>query len=294
MSRRVDMDYLPYEEYSNRQLAAIPLAILAAALLVIAAFYILTGTPVGLGLAFTGGTEIELSADASSSDVQATFENAGLEVESVRSARTVGAGGDSSYIIETQATDADPYRDVAEEAGYTIERVEVRSATFGSDSQTQALIAVVVAFIGMSVLVALIFRSLVPSLAIVASAFSDIMIPVALMNILGIDLTLGTVAALLMIIGYSVDSDILLNNHVLKRHGDFYESAGRAMRTGVSMTVTSIAAMSVMTVVARLLGIPLLPDIGLVLVLGLSADLLNTYMLNMSLLRWYKYEGIAR
>jgi preprotein translocase subunit SecF len=66
------------------------------------------------------------------------------------------------------------------------------------------------------------------------------------------------------------------------------------MRTGVSMTMTSIAAMVVMAVVARLMGIPLLPDIGIVLVLGLSADLMNTYMLNMSLLRWYKYEGIAR
>jgi len=294
MSRRVDIDYLPYEEYSNRQLAAIPLAILAAALLVIVAVYILTGTPVGLGLAFTGGTEIEVSADASASEIQATFEDAGLEVESVRSARAVGSGGESSYILETQATDADPYREAAGEAGYTIERVEVRSAAFGSDSQQQALIAVVIAFIGMSVLVALMFRSLVPSLAIVASAFSDIVIPVALMNVLGIDLTLGTVAALLMIIGYSVDSDILLNNHILRRHGDFYESAGRAMRTGVSMTITSIAAMVVMAVVARLMGIPLLPDIGIVLVLGLSADLMNTYMLNMSLLRWYKYEGIAR
>jgi len=294
MSRRVDIDYLPYDEYSNRQLAAVPLAVLAVALLVVVAAYILTGTPVDLGLAFTGGTEIELSADASASDVRGTFEGAGLGIDSIRSARTVGASGDSSYIIETQAADADPYRQAAEEAGYTIERIEVRSATFGSDSQRQALIALVVAFLGMSVLVALMFRSLVPSLAIVASAFSDIVIPLALMNVFNIQLTLGTVAALLMIIGYSVDSDILLNNHVLRRHGDFYESAGRAMRTGVSMTVTSIAAMAVMAVVARLLGIPLLPDVGLVLVLGLSADLLNTYMLNMSLLRWYKYEGIAR
>jgi preprotein translocase subunit SecF len=31
-----------------------------------------------------------------------------------------------------------------------------------------------------------------------------------------------------------------------------------------------------------------------VLVFGLAVDLMNTYMLNMSLLRWYKYEGIAR
>jgi len=97
-----------------------------------------------------------------------------------------------------------------------------------------------------------------------------------------------------MIIGYSVDSDILLNNHILRRRGGFYESTFRAMRTGVSMTITSIGAMTTMAVVSRLLGIPLLDDIALILVFGLTADLINTYMLNMSLLRWYKYEGITR
>jgi preprotein translocase subunit SecF len=66
------------------------------------------------------------------------------------------------------------------------------------------------------------------------------------------------------------------------------------MRTGVTMTLTSISAMAVMTVASFLLAIPLLPQIGFVLVLGLSADLMNTYLLNLSLLRWYKYEGVSR
>ncbi|ERG88664.1 MAG: preprotein translocase subunit SecF [halophilic archaeon J07HX5] len=68
------------------------------------------------------------------------------------------------------------------------------------------------------------------------------------------------------------------------------------MRTGISMTITSIAAMVTMFVVSSpwVLGIPLLPDVALVLVFGLTADLMNTYLLNMSLLRWYKYEGVAR
>jgi preprotein translocase subunit SecF len=146
----------------------------------------------------------------------------------------------------------------------------------------------------MAALVALMFRTFVPSIAVIASAFSDIVIPLALMRLFDIELTLGTVAALLMLIGYSVDSDLLLNNHVLRRRGDFYTSTARAMRTGVTMTVTSIAAMIVMTVVSYLLGIPLLPDVGLILVFGLLADLMNTYLLNVSLLRYYKYEGVAK
>jgi len=287
---RLDVEKVPYEDYTNRQLAVIPLAALAIALFIIGGAYILTGTPVALGFEFTGGTTIQFTAeDASTGDVEELL--AEYETESIRS---VGFGDDVE--VQTQMDDTSEMEDVIEEeyGDGAIQSVETRSAQFGGDTQQEALLGVTIAFVGMGILVALMFRTLVPSVAVLASAFSDIMIPLALMNVFGIELTLGAVAALLMIIGYSVDSDILLNNHILKRHGSFYESAYRAMRTGVSMTLTSIAAMATMAVVARYLGIPLLDDIALILVFGLAADLMNTYLLNMSLLRWYKFEGVNR
>jgi preprotein translocase subunit SecF len=118
------------------------------------------------------------------------------------------------------------------------------------------------------------------------------LIPSRSITAFGIKLSLGTVAALLMLIGYSVDSDILLNNQILRRGtGGFYESTYRAMETGVTMTVTSMAAMGVMAILATYYGIDLLADIGLILFIGLAADLMNTYLLNLSLLRWYKFGG---
>jgi len=275
-----------YEKYSNRQLAVVPLAVLVAALLVIGAWWAMTGVPVDLGLEFTGGTEVQFTADDSIDDVRAAFE--GIEYDSIQPA-TAG----NTYILTTQSTDTDAIESAAAEAGYEIEQVQGRSPSFGASSQRQALIGLGVAFVGMSLLVFVLFRTFVPSIAVVLSAFSDIMIPVALMNLLNIQLSLGTVAALLMLIGYSVDSDILLNNHILRRRGGFYESTYRAMRTGVTMTLTSITAMTAMTAVATLFGIPLLPDIGLILVFGLVTDLMNTYLMNVSLLRYYKYEGVA-
>jgi preprotein translocase subunit SecF len=286
---RLDVEGVPYEDYNNRQLVAIPLAALGVALAIILGAFLLTGSPVSLGLDFTGGTELRMTADdASQSDIEAAFADAGIGVESVRSVGTA-----NSYIVTTQETDTQAIEDVAQEVGTEVESIDSRSASFGSDTQREALLGVVIAFAGMSVLVGLMFRTFVPSIAVVISAFSDIVIPVALMNVLNIELSLGAVAALLMIIGYSVDSDILLNNHVLRRHGGFYESAYRAMRTGVSMTLTSIAAMATMFLVSWYLAIPLLDDIALILVFGLTADLMNTYMMNMSLLRWYKFEGVG-
>ncbi|SEO55559.1 protein translocase subunit secF [Halorientalis persicus] len=276
-----------YTRYTNRQLAAVPLAVLAVALAILAAWYVMTGTPVALGIEFTGGTEAQIQTSASQSEIEQSLSGLDPTIQPVQV-----SGGTQEYIVTTQQTDG--VRGAIESQGYEISSFSETSASFGSDSVRLTLIGLAVAFVGMSILIFLLFRSFVPSIAIVISAFSDLVIPLALMNVFGIKLSLGTVAALLMLIGYSVDSDVLLNNHILRRRGDFYESAYRAMRTGVTMTLTSIAAMSVMSIAAFLLAIPLLPQIGLVLVMGLSADLMNTYMLNLSLLRWYKYEGVTR
>jgi preprotein translocase subunit SecF len=290
---RFEVPDVDYTRYTNRQLVALPLGLLAVALAILAGWYVMTGAPVSLGVAFTGGTELQVATDDSPAEIRESFDQrVPYEVQSVQ------RGGDS-YIVTFQATQNSEVEEItaaAEDAGYDVQSVQSRSPRFSAGAQQQALVGIGVAFLGMSVLVFLLFRTFVPSLAVVASAFSDIVIPVALMNLFGIKLTLGTVAALLMLIGYSVDSDLLLNNHVLRRTGDFYESTYRAMRTGVTMTLTSIAAMTVMAVVASpfVFGIPLLPEVGIVLVLGLTADLMNTYLLNVSLLRYYKYEGIAR
>ncbi|NHN60171.1 MULTISPECIES: protein translocase subunit SecF [Halorussus] len=283
-----------YTQYSNRQLAAIPLAVLAVALLVIVGWYVFTGAPVRLGMEFTGGTELRVQTATPASQIPAQFDSE-VSVTPVRTA-------DDTYIVTFPPTAENIAQQArnnlqpvgGQSAADMVKSVQGTSASFGRQTQDLALMGIGLAFVGMSVLVFLMFRSFVPSIAVVISAFSDIAIPVAVMNIVGIPLSLGTVAALLMLIGYSVDSDILLNNHILRRSGDFYESTRRAMRTGVTMTVTSLSAMAVMSVVAWIFGIDLLASIGIVLVLGLATDLMNTYMLNLSLLRWYKYEGVSR
>jgi preprotein translocase subunit SecF len=283
----VSVPDVEYTDYTDRQLVAVPLALLAVSVGVLAVATVLLGSPVPLGIEFTGGTELRVITGDSPSEIRATFDQ---DVESI----TPIASQADTYQLTFQSDDADPLERRAENAGYTVESVSERSASFAGDSQRQALVGLLVAFAGMAVLVFLMFRTFIPSIAVVASAFSDIVIPLALMRLFGIELSLGTVAALLMLIGYSVDSDLLLNNHIIRRRGAFYTATYRAMRTGVTMTITSIAAMIVMVVVASLLGIPLLPAIGIVLVFGLTADLMNTYLMNVSLLRYYKFEAVGR
>jgi preprotein translocase subunit SecF len=276
-----------YSGYSNRQLMGPPLAMVLIAVLVIGGVYATTGTPVALGTEFTGGTELRVETPADTADVTAPFDEPAESVQGVQEA-------ENTYILTFGPTaDAEALTDQAEAAGYQVLGSQETSATFARGAQETALFGVGLAFLGMSIVVFILFRTVIPSGAVVFSAFGDIAVPVALMNVFGINLSLGTVAALLMLIGYSVDSDILLTNHVLRRSGNFAESVRRAMRTGVTMTITSLSAMAVMAIVATFFGIQLLSAIGTVLVFGLATDLVITYMFNVSLLRWYTHSGVS-
>ena len=291
----IDVPEINYTEYSNRQLVAVPLAVLVLALAIIGGWYLVTGAPANLGLEFTGGVELR-SADDGEGNMEERIETAfDQEPDSIRS-----IPADDVFVVTFRAAEDDPdglandLEDQSEAAGFRLDSLDQVSPSFAADTAQTALFGIGLAFLGMSVLVFALFRTFVPSVAVVASAFSDLIIPIAAMNLLGIEMTLGTVAALLMIIGYSVDSDILLNNSVLRRTGDFYESVSRAMRTGVTMTLTSTVAMIVMAIVASIFGIDLLRDIGIILAIGLSADMMNTYLMNVTLLRWYKFKGVKR
>ncbi|RZH68320.1 protein translocase subunit SecF [Natrinema altunense] len=284
-----DVPEIDYTRYSNRQLAAVPLAVLAVALLVLVGSFLVLGSPVPMGMDFAGGTELTVQTSTPQDDIAAAFD-ADADVRST--------GTDNQYVVQFSDSDLESLRTQAESGleqdGSTdiVQSASSMGATFGQQNQQTALFGLIVAFVGMSAIAFILFRTFVPSIAIVISAFSDLMIPLAFMRLTGIPLSLGTVAGLLMLIGYSVDSDILLNNHILRRGGDFYDSTHRAMRTGITMTVTSMAAMLVMGVAAFVLGIDLLASIGIILFVGLATDLMNTYMLNLSLLRWYKFEGV--
>jgi len=294
-----DVPEVKYTRYSNRQLAAVPLAVLAVALLVLSGSFLVYGTPVQLGMDFAGGAELTVQTTSSEEEIQNAFD---VEPDSIQAVQAPGV--ENQYTVQFAGIeDSDAIQALTEQAEANLEadgdaaivqQESTASPAFAEQTQQTALLGLAVAFLGMSVIAFVLFRTFVPSIAIVASAFSDIVIPLAFMSIVGIQLSLGTVAALLMLIGYSVDSDILLNNHILRREGDFFESTHRAMRTGITMTVTSMMAMLVMGVTAYLFGVELLASIGIILFVGLAADLMNTYMLNLSMLRWYKFHGVSR
>ncbi|WP_371415160.1 protein translocase subunit SecF [Methanothermobacter sp. THM-2] len=150
--------------------------------------------------------------------------------------------------------------------------------------------AVGFAFIFMSITVFIVFRDPIPSIAIILAAASDIIIAVGGMSLFGIPLSLASVGAILMLIGYSVDTDILLTTRVLKqRKGGINQRALGAMKTGLTMSISAIASMTALYLVTVFLmpEAQVLSNIAAVLIIGLLADIITTWLMNLGILRWY-------
>ncbi len=148
----------------------------------------------------------------------------------------------------------------------------------------QAQLALIAAFILMAITVFLIFRSPMPSSIVVLASVTDIVGTIAVLSFIDVSLSLPVLAALLTLIGYSVDTDILLTNELLKGKGDFHLGIRRAMKTGITMTMTTLVALVAMYFVS---GAFVIEQIALVLIIGLIIDMPATWLTNAGVLRWW-------
>jgi len=147
-----------------------------------------------------------------------------------------------------------------------------------------AILSALVATVGIF----LIFRVAIPSIAVLVGAFSDIIMALGAMALFHIPLTLASFATLMMLVGLSLDTDMMLTIKTVKRkEGTPRERAYGAFKTGFAMTSTVIVAFVVLLALGMITHIPTYYQIGAVAVAGLFGDLIATWMLNAVLVLWF-------
>ncbi|AVB76693.1 protein translocase subunit SecF [Methanococcus maripaludis] len=176
------------------------------------------------------------------------------------------------------------------ELSYTEKQI---GSVLSSKFWEEGMKAVGFAFIFMAIVVYAIFRTPVPSAAVILAAASDMAIALGGMSLFNIPISTATIAALLMLVGYSVDTDIMLTTRVLKRRsGTLDERIAGAMKTGITMSLTTIFAMAVLYLVVTFVvpAADVLANIAAVLLIGLIGDLMLTWMTNAGILKYYVSE----
>ena len=163
--------------------------------------------------------------------------------------------------------------------------IEETGSSLGESFYQDLIKALIFAFIFMGVVVLITFRSFIPSIAIVQAALSDVVITLAIVNFMGVQLSTAGIVAFLLVLGYSIDTDILMTTKVLKnKRGSVFDRIYGSAKTGLTMTVTTLAALSVGFIFSTS---PVLKQMFMIILIALIIDIFTTYLTNAGLLMWY-------
>jgi preprotein translocase subunit SecF len=212
------------------------------------------------------------------------------------------AGAKSVNDLKEQASRA--YRAIMDDYSAKLsatlsQNVQYESASFNEVSASlsarflsKALDVVIWSTVLVSIVVFLIFRTFVPSLAVLIGAACDVIIALGAMGLFGIPLTLASFAALLMLVGFSLDTDVLLTMRVIKRkEGTPRQRAYEAMKTGMTMSMALMLSFICLFILASVTHINTYYEVSSVALVGLMGDLAATWLLNAVIVLWYLERG---
>jgi len=279
-----------WQDKHYKNLLLIPIVLLLFSLVYLGIFYSQHNDIFLKDISLTGGTSVTINGKLDITLLENELVKEFGEVN-IRKVSDLITGEQLATIVETTASSEDTKAFLEEYLGYELNEenssFEFSESSFTRDLYRQLILALLLAFLLMTIVVFILFRNFVPSLTVVFAVLMDIIMTIAVIDILGIKISTGGIIALLMLIGYSVDTDILLTNRILKRHeGTLNEKIKGAFKTGITMTLTSLFA-----VVASLLVVKsfsaILTQIFLIISIGLLFDIVNTWITNVSILKWY-------
>lgn len=228
---------------------------------------------------FTGGTQVQMqlakSVDAGA--IQGILSNAGLERASVRNF------GENNVLIRTQEVDTDS-RGLAErmrqaieaadaELNPTIMQSESVGGGVGSALRYNFLKAILLALILLLVYILIRFWSLGFALGAVVALIHDGLIMLAVFLLLGREVSIVVIGAILAMLGYSINDTIVIfsqiRSNLKKMHGaSLYEISSVSIDQTLRRTMLTSISTGLPVLSMLIFGGEVLRDISIALLIG--------------------------
>tara|TARA_Y100000310_G_scaffold246869_1_gene252305 strand:+ start:9923 stop:10798 length:876 start_codon:yes stop_codon:yes gene_type:complete len=278
-----------YLKNLNR-LMLIPFILIVLSLIFIFMQYQDTGDFVNKDVTLEGGLSATLSTEKEFPNLEQDLEENFNEEFIVRKLTQFGNDKQIGILIESSEITNDELKPFLESItniklnsqNYSIEET---GPSLGEAFFKQMSIAVITAFVLMAIVIVITFRTFIPSFGVIFSAFADMLITIGIINFINLRLSTAGIAAILLLIGYSIDTDVLLTTRLLKRKDDSLDNRlMSSIKTGLTMTFTTIIALSLGYFVSTSF---VLKQMFLILVIGLFVDIIVTYCFNAGLLMRY-------
>lgn len=260
------------------------------------------------GVEFTGGTEIhiKLAKSLETNVLKGALAENGFPSESVQ---RFGLPGDNEHLIQFapelatfdqigdfQKKLEDLFATSEDFEGASIQRIDYIGPRVGKELITKALLSILIACVG--ILAYLVFRfEFGFAVGAVIALVHDTLITVGAISLADKEFTLAIVAALLTVIGYSVNDTIVIFDRIRENMGNFPEKGFRELvNDGISQTLsrTLLTAITVFIVLVPLffLGGSVIHDFAFTLMVGVVIGTYSSvFVASAFVVYWRKRKG---
>lgn len=262
--------------------------------LVVASLFLIAFKGLNLGIDYTGGTllQVELPAAASVQDVREALAAVGQEQAVIQ------AYSDRGMIIRLKAgeeTVGQQARDALRQKFGEIQvlRLEKVGPVVGKELTRGALIALALALVGILLYVSVRFQFRFAAVSVAALAHDAIIVTGAF-ALTGREISLTYIAAILTVVGYSINDTIVVLDRVRENWGKMRQlGIERLLDDSVNQTLSRTINTSLTTmlpvVALFLFGGPVIADFSFAILIGLIIGTYSSVFIACALLcEWYK------
>jgi len=258
------------------------------------------------GVEFVGGTEVHVkfAKDIESDQVRSILGSAGYPVESVQQ---LGLPQDNDYLVrfspqvaafekiqEFQNKLEGIIKSVPEFEGASILRIDYIGPKVGKELIEKAIISVLLGCVGILLYLMIRFEFEF-ALGAVIALIHDVLITIGAISITDKEFTLTIVAALLTIIGYSVNDTIIIFDRIrenLKKTTKigFRQLVNQAVNQTLSRTILTVVTVFLVLIALFFLGGPVIHDFAFALIVGVVTGTYSSIFVASTFVIYWKYK----
>jgi SecD/SecF fusion protein len=186
-------------------------------------------------------------------------------------------------------------KDSFPQAGFVAGAVDKIGAQVGGEMKQKAITALLFGLFGILIYAAIRFEW---SYAIAAAVgqLHDVLIALSIMALLGRELTLPLVGALLTIAGYSINDKIVVFDRIregakMREKGSFYEVINRSLNLTLARTILTGSTCLLATGALIVFGGPVIHDFSLAMFIGIMSGIYSSHFISPGLAWWLGKVG---
>ncbi|EAI9678451.1 protein translocase subunit SecF [Campylobacter coli] len=286
-------------DFMRMRFAAISLSIV----LFFGSIYLLWDRGLQFGIDFSGGTLIQLKYDTAAPipqireilEKQGSFQNLSVTEFGSKEEITIrflgsndSLGSDiGEYIISTLLKDTGKFE---------VRRADVVGPKVGDELRNKGIMAIIVSLVAILIYIAIRFEWRF-ALAAIISEIHDVVITLGAISLFKIDVNLDTLAAVLTVLGYSLNDTIIIFDRIREgiktsKKSELTPIINESVSATLSRTVLTSGLTLATVVILYFFGGEMIQGFSLALIVGIVVGTLSSIFVASPTLLWFKFSVI--